>query len=120
MPTIISHALEVKRVRNLGWLLRNWTNVAQFSVCAIDHTLNGFDAGHDCMLVAQLRDGGQYVTTFASVWVLWAFLHRPVFYGLVLNWFGEWFHLYQSEDNRGTSRAALIARSLGYWFPEDK
>jgi hypothetical protein len=63
-------------------LLDHWRDVESFDVSASD--LNGFDA----RLVAYLKDGRQYEAYWASCHVLRTWLHRPVFRGGALNWFG--------------------------------
>lgn len=81
-----------RKVKNLGWLLRNWQKVSAFSVVA--HTSNGLDA----KLTAHLRDGGGYETEFQSRAVLWRFLKRPVFLTLPLDWFGRRGKIYAERD----------------------
>lgn len=65
-----------REVKNLGWLLRNWKDVDGFAVLAGNQVANG------ALLVAKLKSGGNYVSTFASFSVLLDFLDRPVFRGL--------------------------------------
>lgn len=72
-----------KPVKNLGWLLRNWKDVNRFEVT--ESPVPGWDA----LLIAYLNDGGRYESTFASKTVLKDFLHRPVFRGVTLYWFGS-------------------------------
>jgi hypothetical protein len=73
----------LRTVKNLGWLLRHWKEVAHFTVSESD--LNGFDA----KLVALLGDGRQYEAYWASRHVLRSWLQRPVFRGATLTWFGN-------------------------------
>ena len=70
-----------KKVKNLGWLLRNWKDVDRFKV------IRG--TASQARLVAYMRDGREFDTQFASKDVLWNFLKRPVFIGLHVNWFGQ-------------------------------
>lgn len=78
MKTIIQDAAGVTReVKNLGWLLRNWRSVRDFT----------FETEHSAscgVLTAFLKDGGFYRTNFASTTVCFSFLRRPVFDGLEL------------------------------------
>ena len=85
-------------MRNLGWLLRNWKQVERFTVtsgvhedCALNEDLRRACgcSSFDNVLVAHLRDGGRYVTNFASLDVLRGWLHRPVFRGLPVNFCGQ-------------------------------
>jgi hypothetical protein len=72
---------QVRQVKNLGWLLSNWHDVAGFE-------LFGFPAPgtvNDGFLIATMRDGRVYATTFACFSVARQWLHRPVFRGLPLN-----------------------------------
>jgi len=76
------HRENGKQVKNLGWLLRNWTSVKEFRVYT-EGLSNPYD---DAILTAEMLDGRIYETGFASKDILWSFLHRPVFYGLPLIW----------------------------------
>lgn len=76
----------VKRVKNLGWLLRNWKRVDR----TLGFKLTGTSDG-GCRLVARLRldypvlpnaEPHSYVTDFASLTVCWSWLDRPVFGGI--------------------------------------
>lgn len=71
----------IRKVKNLGWLLRNYGEVASLEV------VNGSD-GNEAMLIAHLRDGGYYVTDYASRAVLSRWLNRSIFHGLTLHWYG--------------------------------
>ena len=75
------HGEKYKKVKNLGWLLRNWKLVRKF------HVIKSSNPDDDAYLIAILRDGGRtYETGFASRKVLWEFLDRPVFRGAKLLW----------------------------------
>lgn len=74
-----------KKVKNLGWLLRNWKNVKEFRV----YTQNLTNPADDAILTAEMLDGRVYETGFADKITLNRFLRRPVFYGLVVVWDGE-------------------------------
>ena len=69
----------VRDVRNLGWLLRHWKDVHSFTVCPHSYK-------YDCWLVAYCNDGTIYETEFASLTVLQAWLHRPVFRNLPVHY----------------------------------
>lgn len=103
-------------VKNLGWLLRNWKTVelievlhpwvvrirptgAYSSLSPIpwhDIPDDARNEPFDCWLVARMRDGSTYVSSFADSSLLLNWLDRPVFRGLPLSWFdlptkvGEW------------------------------
>jgi hypothetical protein len=73
---------KIKPVKNLGWLIKHWGGVERFVVSpGIGH--------NDAHLTAIMRDGSQYETPFASAEVLKHWLHRPVFRGVDVDWFGE-------------------------------
>lgn len=71
----------VKPVKNLGWLLRNWQLVERIEVHQPDCAR--FE-DWDVLMVAYLKDGRRYSTTWASGTVCRNWLHRPVFEGLPL------------------------------------
>lgn len=71
---------QIRKVKNLGWLLRNWQKVESF---CFDYRPDD-KRMVDGQLVANLRDGGKYVTDYASLSVCWNWLDRPVFRGLPL------------------------------------
>lgn len=70
---------KVKQVKNLGWLLKHWQDVSSF-------TVSPGARGNECLLVAHLRSGGEYVSDFADSSVLKAWLNRPVFKGVPVRW----------------------------------
>ena len=72
-----------KPVKNLGWLLRNWKWVKQFTI--INHPEINFGCQPDCVLTAHLKDGRKYETGFMSHSLLRHFLDRPVFRGLLID-----------------------------------
>lgn len=76
----------VRPVKNLGWLVKHWKEVDRFVVVKAP---SEFQPMTDAILVAHLRDGGRYESTFASKDLLKDWLHRPVFRGLPVDWFGE-------------------------------
>jgi hypothetical protein len=99
-----------RRVKNLGWLLRNWKSVERFVIKAPDR--KGADIGlGEARLVARLHDGETYETSFASSEVLFNWLNRPVFKGASVQWLGE-----HAEIGRGEAwkriREKLSKRNL--------
>jgi hypothetical protein len=78
-----AHGQLIRRVKNLGWLLRHWKEAARAQVVVGDWRQAGDD---DAILRVYLKDGRLYRTGFASKEVLWDWLDRPVFRGLPLDW----------------------------------
>jgi hypothetical protein len=92
-----------KKLKNLGWLVRNWTEVARFEVCDPEATWRkvpgvtgtGYEGrvdvcpaeGGKCCLIAWLKCGGCYATHFADISVCRSWLNRPVFITLPVKWF---------------------------------
>jgi hypothetical protein len=68
----------VKKVKNLGWLLRHWKGIKEFRV----YTKNLTNSSNEAYLVAELFTGIFYETGFASKAVTIDFLKRPTFYDL--------------------------------------
>lgn len=81
----VNTGTEIRKVRNLGWLLRHWRGVERFTFEPIpdreDHA--------DGWLIAHMVDGSVYFTRFMSASVCADWLHRPVFRGLPLTWYGK-------------------------------
>ena len=98
--TITRPGKSPRKVKNLGWLLSHWKEVAKFEV----NPPLVKDTNVEALLRAHLKDGGEYTVTFASASVLWDFLHRPVFFGLPLQWmFGAYREIIRGESfERGT------------------
>ncbi len=84
-PSIIRDGDKIRRVKNLGWLMRHWKDVQSFTV---ECTRNGaYIMGDDaCYLRAPLRDGRTYETGWADSSVCWDWLDRPIFRGVELLW----------------------------------
>lgn len=76
--TVTRHGQKPFEVKNLGWLLSNWQEVTAFH---FDYRPEGMNDGR---LIAVLKCGGTYVSTFASLTVCFRWLNRPVFKGLPL------------------------------------
>lgn len=81
----------VRAVRNLGWILRNWKQVARITVEP--------KADGGAWVFWYLHDGRRFVSDFASREVLRGFLDRPVFRGLVVTWNSR-MHVIGSETYR--------------------
>lgn len=76
-----------RTVKNLGWLLRHWSEVKYFEVT--DEMPEGVKSSWDCILKANLYDGRYYACTWACRKVLWSWLQRPSFFGVMVVWFGR-------------------------------
>lgn len=105
-----------RSVLNLGWLLRHWKDVERFEVrpASSSHLMIGDERVNvnpspmngpcDALLVAWLKGGGCYATSFASCDVLRSWLDRPVFRGVTIHWFGvevEGKRFYKYENRCG-------------------
>lgn len=78
MNTIVTYPDGSERkVKNLGWLLRNWLGVE-----TLGFDYHKSDRQVDGVLWAKFRDGRAYYTDFADLGVAWAFLDRPIFRSL--------------------------------------
>lgn len=82
---MIHAQVDGRLVKNLGWLLRNWRDVATFEVWPHPY-VGGGGMEPDCKLVARMRDNRVFETGFMSKEVLARFLCRPVFEGLRVRW----------------------------------
>jgi len=82
---------KVKRVKNLGYMLRNWSSIEDIHVMDFvseqdDNTRPRFV---DAFMSVDFTDGRNYTTGFMDKGILCRFLDRPVFRGLTVNWYGE-------------------------------
>jgi hypothetical protein len=84
--SIVNRNGRVTRVKNLGWLLRNWQDVTSLEVR--EATPDYQSRMIECVLSANLRCGGYYETSFSSSYVLSHWINRPVFKGVPLDWYG--------------------------------
>lgn len=75
MATIFYPNGATKAVKNLGWLLRNWQGIHEISFEV------NTDDKYDGKLIVLFKDGGKYVTDFASLTVCFDWLNRSVFKG---------------------------------------
>jgi hypothetical protein len=78
---LVINGTKTSKVKNLRWLLSHWRDVAGFELFSFPNpsTVN------DGYLIATMRDGRIYLTTFACFGIARQWLHRPVFRGLPLN-----------------------------------
>lgn len=75
------------KVKNLGYLLRNWKQIKVFKIFLPDGYFD--NKSDEALLVALFKDGRFFTTTFASYEVLSSrFLPRPVFYDLPVAFIG--------------------------------
>jgi hypothetical protein len=85
MPVLHYNDGRRKSVKNLGWLLRNWSRVASFGVT------RPYGLKFERTLFATMKHG-DVVTTYEADFmddrVLANFLRRPVFVGLPCYWGG--------------------------------
>lgn len=84
VPSTISRNGKIIRVKNLGWLLRNWQQVESFAVWPHPELARGMKP--DAILIATLKDGERYQTSFACATVLRDWLSRPVFRTVLCTW----------------------------------
>ena len=80
MAYVIQTNQTVKAVKNLGWLLRNWSAVERLEWLDTPHSLYR----NEGLFRAYLRDGRVYTTAYASFDVWKGFINRPVFRGLTV------------------------------------
>lgn len=80
MSTIISPDGKAKAVKNLGWILRNWSQVEYLGFNYAPDSKRMIDGE----FVAKLRDGTTYISEYASLSVFWNWVRRPVFDGVKL------------------------------------
>lgn len=74
-----------KHVKDLGWLLRHWKDVAFIECQAIPAP-----STNELIMQAHLKDGRIYQTTWASAQICRQWLRRPVFAGCKLWWINHW------------------------------
>ncbi len=84
MATVFRANKKPLAVKNLGWLLRNWQGVEWLGFNYVGQ-VKGCPLRDDGELVAKMRDGSTYITSYASIEVCWNFVNRPVFKGLKFN-----------------------------------
>ena len=94
MPTVERPGGSKKEVKNLGWLLANWKLVSRITVKKHSPTFPHTDA----LLVVDMDDGRIFTCDFASSSLLLRFLHRPVFIGMTIHWFGQSLLLDRDTD----------------------
>lgn len=94
MPTVERPGGSKKEVKNLGWLLANWKLVSRITVKKHSPTFPHTDA----LLVVDMDDGRIFTCDFASSSLLLRFLHRPVFMGKDIIWFGQFLTIDTDRD----------------------
>lgn len=111
---------KVKPVKNLGWLLKHWKEVERFEVMPWGLQQVGGKPHRpgkhhwDALMIAYLRDGGRYEALWADRSVMRDWLHRPVFRGVPVKWFGEQTAAENvREDFRTKEGAERFAASMG-------
>ncbi len=79
---------KIKTVKNLGWVLRNWSKIDRLEWIDMGGLTNARGQALvargmiDGVFRAYMRDGSIYATTYASFQVWKGFIDRPVFRGL--------------------------------------
>jgi diadenosine tetraphosphate (Ap4A) HIT family hydrolase len=71
----------MRAVKNLGWLLRNWQDVARLEWHTIPRR-DGYPFYPEGVFTAVMRDGRVYRTDYADFGVWTRFIDRPVFRNL--------------------------------------
>jgi hypothetical protein len=84
-PSTVTRSGKERKVKNLGWLLRNWKNIVRIHV-STGKLLNASD---DAYMWVEMRDGSTYETGWADRGVCWDWLDRPVLRGAPLDWHRE-------------------------------
>ena len=74
---------KVKEVKNLGYMLRNWSMITDIHVTSFEGAVDA-----DAFVSVDFKDGRTYTTGYMDKGILRRFLDRPVFRGLTCNWFG--------------------------------
>jgi len=80
---------EVKPVRNLGYMLRNWQQIEAIQVDTFKFEPGEKIAFCDAFMSVDFKDGRVYTTGFMDKEGLRRFLDRPIFHGLPICWFGK-------------------------------
>ena len=84
LPSIIRDGDSARKVKNLGWILRNWQLVESWDVYPHPFIAEGYSA--ELYIVARLRDGRTYESGYSSASVFRGWIDRPIFRGLPVNW----------------------------------
>ncbi len=83
-----------RTVKDLGWLLKHWKDVATVYVRHPAYTEPGYRNRQEpmpmvCYMVVYMKDGSTFETPWQDPTVCRDWLKRPTFRGLPLNWYGE-------------------------------
>lgn len=81
MATVTLPNGRVRKVKNLGWLLRNWKSVQHIGLYKPASIPLGPTDGSGFMM-ALMRDGSTYTSQWASLSLAYEWINRPVFRGL--------------------------------------
>lgn len=76
---------QVREVKNLGWLLRNWRDVDRFEILTKGEFTNRYGL-NGAYMIAHLRSGRRYETPWLSLDALRDWLKRPVFDGVPVHY----------------------------------
>lgn len=101
----IVHGTIIKKVKNLGWVLRNWRKVKSLEFNLFSASLQ-HDTMVDGLFIANMEDGGIFKAGYASFAIFLGWIDRPVFRGLPIKvgsftWnVGDEFHKMTRKSNR--------------------
>lgn len=73
-----------KNVKNLGWLLRKAYSGQFINLIRVRESIQ--PCSWEAALTVYFSDNYIFTARFASLGVLREFLHRPVFYGVCIDW----------------------------------
>jgi hypothetical protein len=79
----------VKKVKNLGYILRNWKQIEAIQVDNFVSEDTTRSMKPEAFMSVDFTDGRIYTTGFMSKAVLVEWLDRPVLRGLSIYWFGK-------------------------------
>lgn len=84
---VVSPKGKVRRVQNLGWLLRNNKKISCFEISSSEGDL--FARGCEAVMRAVSVDGSVFYSSWPTRRSLAAWLDRPMFRGRTVFWFGQ-------------------------------
>ncbi len=111
LPSLVRKGHFFTRVKNLGWLMRNWKIVEAFDLYPHPPTKNGFQP--EFYLVARLRDGRTYETGYSSLEVFHDLLSRSrIFAGVPIAYHPKVEALIKSESSwKKNPKSSQVLRS---------